>query len=77
MLVEELVLDGFASVDREAVARSFEQSLTMLLAERPLSSTLSRDVAALAAGGFELRPGSTAASIGARTAQAVHRGLTR
>ena len=75
--IEQLVLDGFGSVDLEAVKRSLEQSLTALLAERPLSPTLSRDVAALAAGGFELRPGATAASIGVRTARAVHRGLTR
>ena len=80
--IEELVLHGFSSRDRYAIAAAVEQTLAQLLTAQfaeqsvPPSLTESREHARLDAGTFNVAPGANSAAVGGQIAQTVHRGLT-
>jgi len=80
--IEELVLHGFSSPDRYAIAAAVEQTLSQLLGAQfavqgvPRSFTESSEQARLDAGAFHVAPGANSAAIGSQIGQSVHRGLT-
>ncbi len=74
--VGELVLDGFAHLDRDRVAAAFDRELTRLLYERgmPAGADLSLDVVGdLPA----LSPGPSSRQLGEVLARRVHAGLSQ
>jgi len=77
--IEELVLHGFSSRDRYAIAAAVEQTLSQLFAVHgvPYSFTESSEQARLDAGAFNIAPRANSEVIGSQIAQSVHRGLTR
>lgn len=77
--IEELVLEGYPSADRRAIARAVERELASLLAERGLPASLERggEVPHIDAGGFEASPQSGGEEIGAKVARSVYGGLKR
>lgn len=80
--IEELVLHGFAPVDRHAIAEAVERELSHLLARgssEPFAyESLQHDLvqASVDGGSFHVAANSTPSSIGSRIAWAVHGGLT-
>jgi len=80
--IEELVLHGFSSADRYAIAAAVEQTLSQLLMTQfavqrvPRSFSESSEHARLDAGAFNVAPGANSAAVGSQIAQSVHRGLT-
>lgn len=74
--IEELVLHGFASGDRYAVADAVQQELARLLTAQGMSSELSGEHNTIDAGAFEVRLGETGSVVGAEVAQAVYQGLS-
>ncbi len=74
--IEELVLNGFESGDRYAVADAVQHELARLLTAQGMSSESSGDYNTIDAGAFEVRDGDGGASVGAQVAQAVYQGLS-
>jgi hypothetical protein len=79
ILIGELILNGFASVDRYRLGDAVERELARLFADQgvPPSLTQGREIAHLAGGRFEVAVGSQAEGIGVQVAQALYGGLTR
>jgi hypothetical protein len=77
--IEELVLHGFASGDRYAIAAAVERELTQLLTNGSVPSVLVRnlDRVEMDAGLFNIAPGSRAEVIGGQVAHAVYGRLSR
>ena len=78
--IDELVLHGFASGDRYAIAAAVEHELSRLLATQfaeglPSSFAQSSEHERLDAGAFNVAPGANSNSVGNQIAQTVHRGL--
>lgn len=77
--IEELVLHGFAPVDRYRLADAVERELARLFTNQgvPPSLAQGREIAHLNGGRFEVAAGSNAEGIGVQIAQALFGGLTR
>jgi hypothetical protein len=77
--IDELVLDGCASLDRYRVAAAVEVELARLLAEQGVPTGLEQGgtIARLDGGSFELASDARPDRIGAQVAQAIYGGLSR
>lgn len=77
ILIDELVLHGFAAGDRYPIAEALEQELARLMREQGVAPALTRpgETERIDAGSFSLAAGSPANAVGVRSAQAVYRGL--
>jgi hypothetical protein len=74
--VEELVLHGFSSGDRDGITEALQVELQRLLAgQAPRLSVVSRP--RINGGTIRLRPGSGAVAIGRRLAGAIHGAIIR
>ncbi len=76
--IEELVLDGFAPVDRERIGAAVVSELTRLFDEQDGASVLrdrTSDAGRVDAGAFELTPDTSAHEVGAQIARRVYHGL--
>ncbi len=75
--IEELILDGFASPDRAAIAEAVQRELTRLLMEDGLASWMDGSAAPVVnVGSFEIAPGAALDIVGRQVAQAVYGGPT-
>jgi hypothetical protein len=77
--LEELVLYGFAPVERYRLAEAVERALVKLFTDEgaPPSLTQSRALEHLNAGKFEVAAGADAEGIGGHIAQVLYGGLAR
>jgi len=75
--IEQLVLHGFAPVERHVIGDTIQRELTRLITEKGLSTAITRDVevASLDGGSLELAPGSNGKKVGARLAWIIYKGL--
>jgi hypothetical protein len=75
--IEELVLHGFAHVDRHAITAAVENKLAYLLTQGRLTSRLAAggEVVQLDGGTFSMTQTASAESIGAHVAQAIYGGI--
>jgi hypothetical protein len=78
--IEELVLHGFQSVDRHALAGAIERELGRLLGETATLQALGSQGGAtpvhrLDAGSFAVATDATSDAVGVQVAHAIHRGL--
>ncbi len=69
--IDELVLDGFSSVQTESVAEVFKQELSHLIARQGLGEGLlqSRNISVLDGGAFDLRANDSSQAIGQQVAR--------
>jgi hypothetical protein len=73
ILIEELVLHGFASADRHVIGEALAHELERLVAaENPAGLAAIGSVRELQAGPADLSPGARPGAVGARLARAVH-----
>jgi hypothetical protein len=77
--IERLVLAGFESGDRHAIAAGLERELGRVFGEREAVSRLrdKGDVSRLRVDGVRLEPGGTPQSVGENVAQGIGRELGR
>jgi hypothetical protein len=77
--IDQLVLHGFAAVDRSRIGAAVERELGRLLAQTDLRSAIGQwtDRERIDGGAFTAAPGEGADAIGTRIAQAVYKGLAR
>ena len=77
--IEELVLEGFASVDRHRIGAAIERELARLLTERGLPPGLAQnaEVPRLDGGSFEMNRNATPEGVGGQVAGAVYGGMKR
>jgi hypothetical protein len=75
--IDELVLHGFAPVDRYAIAEALEQELTRLLSAQgvPASFAQSGEAERLDGGSFTTAPDTKGKTVGTLAAQAVYHGV--
>jgi hypothetical protein len=75
--IEELVLEGLPSRDRDRIGMAVENALARLLEERglPPALALGENAADITAGDIDLRPGATPESIGEQIALVLYEGL--
>lgn len=75
--IGELVLRGFAPVDRHRIGAAVERELARLLGERAPASQLGQPAerAWLDGGAFELPAGASAETIGTQIARAIYAGI--
>jgi hypothetical protein len=75
--IEELVLHGFSSRDRDAIGEAVRHELMRLFAEQGIHSTFGKnyEVERLDGGSFNVKPGAKAQTIGTQVAQSVYGGL--
>jgi hypothetical protein len=76
--IEELVLHGFAPVDRYRLGAALELELARLLSEQgvPRLLTGSAQLAQIDAGEFRMKPRGKPQKIGAQIAQAIYGGMS-
>jgi hypothetical protein len=74
--VEEVVLHGFAEIERRPIGEAFERELTRLAAKSgaPLAAWGNHEIEHLNWGTFELTPDSTADAIGVHLAARLYGG---
>jgi hypothetical protein len=77
LIIDELVLHGFAPGDRHAIGDAVQAHLESLLTGDSILPARSTSVDSLAPMHAELGPGAKAATIGSGIAQAIHGGLPR
>jgi hypothetical protein len=77
LIIDELVLHGFAPGDRHAIGDAVQAHLESLLAAGPIAPARSMSVDALAPRQVQLGPKAKAGAIGSGIAQAIHGGLSR
>ena len=77
LIIDELVLHGFAPGDRHAIGDAVQAHLESLLAADSIAPARSMSVDSLAPSQVELSPRAKAGSIGSGIAQAIHGGLPR
>lgn len=79
VVIEELVLHGFAPGDRHRIAGEVEKELARLFSERGLPSSLteSNEIERIDGGAFELSLNDKPGTIGTRVAKVVFEGLSR
>lgn len=77
--IEELRLDGFASVHRDPMGEAVQRELERLLTEQGVSAALlfQREIGRVEGGSFERKGGASGEKIGAQVAQAVYKGINR
>ena len=77
--IEEIVLEGYSSADRRAVARAVERELARLFAAEGVPPSLSRrgEVPHIDAGGFEAASEDGAEKLGAQVARSIYGGLQK
>ena len=77
--IEELVLDGFDTLDGVYVRAAVERELARLLTEQGVPPSLSRGrhIGNLQDGTFDVASGSGADAIGSQVAQALYRGFSQ
>lgn len=77
--IDEIVLQGYPSADRRAIARAVEMELARLFAEGGLPASLFNggEVPSIDAGRFEAAAEAGAENIGAQVARSVYGGLKR
>ena len=77
--IDELVLHGFASTDRHAIAEAVERELTRLFTEQgiPAGLTSGTEPAPTSDEVFEMKPGANAQAIGIELAKALYGGFGR
>lgn len=77
--IEELVLHGFATRDRQAIGEAVQRELTRLFTEQGVHPSLSKgyETQKVDGGTFPMRQGAKAETIGAQVAQSVYGGLRR
>ena len=77
--IEEIVLEGYSSADRRAVARAVERELARLFAVEGVPPSLFRggEVPDIDAGGFEAASEAGAEKLGAQVARSVYGGLQK
>ncbi len=77
--IEELVLHGFATVDRHRIGAAVEQELARLLMEQgvPLGLAAGGALARLDGGSFTVAPVAKPDQIGTQVAGAIYGGFTR
>jgi hypothetical protein len=75
--IEELILHGVPSADREQVAGAIGRALTRLFEQHGVPPGLARlgEIDRLGAPALSLRPGDDAEALGARIARAIYDGL--
>ena len=75
--IEELVLHGFASADRDRIGEAVEGELVRLLTEGGLASSLHSEgqLPNLCADAIPLSPASTPHELGQRIARALYGGI--
>jgi hypothetical protein len=77
LIIDELVLHGFASGDRHAIGDAVQAHLESLLAASSVAPARSVSMDRLAPQQMELTSGAKAETIGSGIAQAIHGGLPR
>lgn len=77
--IEELVLRGFDSGDRHRIGAAVEAELARLFAKGGVPPSLAQggEIPHFDGGTFEVAPGSTAETVGARVAQTLYGGFNR
>jgi len=77
--IEELVLHGFAGVDRHQIGARVQEELTRLFAEQGVPPGLAAggNVARIDGGTFTVAPNPKPHWIGAQVAQAIYNGVTK
>jgi hypothetical protein len=77
--IDELVLHGVDPADRHRIGDAVERELTRLLARRPLSPTLAAggDIDRIEGVSRRLARRSSADTVGAAAARAIHEGMSR
>jgi hypothetical protein len=77
--IEELVLHGFAGVDRHQIGERVQQELTRLFAERgvPPGMATGGNVARIDGGSFTVAPNPKPDQIGTQVAQAIYNGVAK
>lgn len=77
LLIEELVLHGFAPGDRYRIGEAVQQELTRLFAEQGGLPSLAQggEIGRLDGGGFEMTAGMQAGEIGVQIAQSIYGGF--
>jgi hypothetical protein len=76
--IEELVLEGLPSRDRDRIGMAVETALARLLEERglPPALALGESAADISAGDIDIQPGATPESIGEQIALVLYEGLS-
>jgi hypothetical protein len=78
VLVEELVLHGFAPADRYRIGEAVERELDRLITQQGVAPALMEsETENIDGGAFELKPNLGAESIGVQVAQTVYGRLNR
>ncbi len=77
VMIDELVLHGFAPGDRYAIAEALEQELTRLLSEQGVPQTFMQggEVERLDGGSFPVTAAAKGTSVGEYAAQTLYGGL--
>jgi hypothetical protein len=77
LIIDELVLHGFAPGDRHAIGDAVQAHLERLLAANTIAPARSMAVDVLAPRQVEIGPRAKVGTIGSGIAQAIHGGLPR
>jgi hypothetical protein len=77
--IEELVLYGFAGMDKDRISRALHLELERLFAEEgvPASVQAGGDVARLDGGSFQAAKEASAEQVGVQVARAIYGGMRR
>lgn len=76
VLIDELILHGFAPGERYAIGEALSRELERLMATETMGSLAGmKDVVSLRAGNINLAAGTKAETIGAQAAQSIHASL--
>jgi uncharacterized membrane-anchored protein len=77
--IEQIVLHGFAYVDRDAIAAALQQELARLFAEQglPLALGVSGQINRVQGGSFAITPDMQVEAIGSQIAQAIYQSFGR
>ncbi len=77
--IEELVLDGFPSQDKNRIASVVQQELQHLLSKGELPQRMMRsdDITRLDGGAIQVEPGAPAKSTGSKIARNLYGGLQK
>lgn len=77
--IEELVLHGFSSQDRQRIARAIEQELSRLLSRDGVPPSLAQGgmIPQLDGGSFQVKQGASPEDAGVNVAQNIYGGLKR
>lgn len=77
--IEELVLDGFAGMDKDRISRALHLELERLFTEEgvPASVQAGGDIARLDGGSYKAEKGASAEQVGVQVARAVYGGMRR